>query len=288
MVKNKKLLNIVTNKKGKSTLTILSIVIILAVIISSFAVLAQEGNDNASDSGDNGLTLQEKQDIKQKVKEVAGERLAQETQKYVEEFVEKRGIGAEDINNISEVDISNLPQDVNIENVNDANLAIYQVDYNETAGANEQIFVITYSSKKLGDQGDIIVAKDKRQFLHFGLSDETAGSTFLETATGVPGSIGVGYVMIRHGSITGLSTLLEVIDAVEDEDIEVIVYKNDEVIRFGNVIYASLDGIKKDYDVQSKGVVEFEPGDVVSVFINTDNLVKYKNVITMVEITTTE
>jgi len=49
-----------------------------------------------------------------------------------------------------------------------------------------------------------------------------------------------------------------------------------------------LDGIKKDYDVQSKGVVEFEPGDVVSVFINTDNLVKYKNVITMVEITTTE
>ena len=288
MVKNKKLLNIVNNKKGKSIITILSIVIILAVIISSFAVLAQEGNDNASDSGDNGLTLQEKQDIKQKVKEVAGERLAQETQKYVEEFVEKRGIGAEDINNISEVDISNLPQDVNIENVNDANLAIYQVDYNETAGANEQIFVITYSSKKLGDQGDIIVAKDKRQFLHFGLSDETAGSTFLETATGVPGSIGVGYVMIRHGSITGLSTLLEVIDAVEDEDIEVIVYKNDEVIRFGNVIYASLDGIKKDYDVQSKGVVEFEPGDVVSVFINTDNLVKYKNVITMVEITTTE
>ena len=63
---------------------------------------------------------------------------------YVESFVEKREISPEEIIDIEQVDFNALPKEVNIENVGDHNLAIYQVDYTED-GKEESVFVITYS-----------------------------------------------------------------------------------------------------------------------------------------------
>jgi len=279
------------NKKGVSK-RIISFMIVSVLILAIAGVVAQTAlnNDNNSDN------IQEVGELSESEKQTVSEKsegVSDAIKGYIEEFVKKRGIKPEDINEVGEVDIGNLPEDINIENVNDANLAIYEVNYNETSsgsntnGKQDEIFVITYSSKKL-EQGDLIFISDKRQFLNFGLNREARGSTFLDTATGVPSNVGLGYVMMRQGSITGLSTILEVVNATEGKEIEVLVYKNDELSRFSNVIYTSLDGLEKDYDIQSKGVVSFNPGDVISIYVNTDDNVSYKNVITMLEITTTD
>ena len=119
------------------------------------------------------------------------------------------------------------------------------------------------------------------------MSNEVSGSSFLETATGVPGSLQQGYVMLRQGSITGISTSLEVTESTS-KNIEIIIYKNGEAISFGNTL-ASSQGLNKDYDTQSKGVVTFEPGDTISVkAASYDSSTSFKNVITMVEITTVD
>jgi hypothetical protein len=204
--------------------------------------------------------------------------------KYVESFVEKRGIGAEDIKNIKEVDFEALPKEVNIENVGDHNLAIYEIDYLEETG-EEQVYVITYSVNELKEQGDLIIAHDKRQFLNFGFDGSSDESRFLNTATGVEGSLEKGYVMMREGSITGISTNLDIIGSGPGQ-IEITIYKNGEAIGFGNLISTDVSGIKSDYDVQSSDTVTFESGDIISAYISVDGEVVWEDVITMVEITT--
>ena len=70
-------------------------------------------------------------------------------------------------------------------------------------------------------------------------------------------------------------------------EIKIVVVKNGEAISFGNSLDADSNGVKVDYDVQSNEVVTFVPGDVISVYLEDSNGAKYKNVITMLEITTT-
>src|SRR3989344_1355737 len=162
-----------------------------------------------------------------------GEGVGTEVSGFVEDFVAKRGIQPSDIDKIESVDFDALPKEVNIENVGDHNLAVYEVDYNAEQG-QEKIYVVAYSVEQLKSQGDIIVAQDKRNFLNFGHGGEMT-SGFLETATGVETSLEKGYVMPRDGSITAVSTNLEVVGSTEG-NIEIVVYKNGEQISFGNTI----------------------------------------------------
>ena len=203
---------------------------------------------------------------------------------YVEEFVSKKGIDPNKISNVSQVSFDDLPKEVNIENVNDNNLAIYEVNYNETDSEQKKMFVITYSVDKLRAQGDLIVSSDKRMFLNFGLNKEISSSEFLNTASGVEGSLEKGYVMMREGSITGISTVMDITQPSEKGQIEIVIYKNGNPIGFGNTINSDAIGIKKDYDVQSRGVVSFEPGDVISAYVKINGSVK--DIITLIEITT--
>lgn len=203
---------------------------------------------------------------------------------YVGDFVSKRGINPQEINNIQEVDFNNLPKEVNIENVGDHNLAIYEIDYDDE-GINEKIFMITYSVEELRAQGDIIIAHDKRQFLDFGFDGVMNESGFLDTATGVETSLEKGYVMVRDGSITAVSTNMEVVQN-NTGSIEIIVYKNGVAIGFGNTLDTTINGVKSDYDVQSKDTVTFEAGDVISVYVKAEGEIIWRDVITMVEITT--
>ncbi|MBU3907036.1 MAG: hypothetical protein KKA64_02165, partial [Nanoarchaeota archaeon] len=186
-------------------------------LITMFAIAAAEANEtNVSETA----TASEAEataiegDITQRVEDVSSPKeISGEVQKYVEEFVEKKGVKAEKINKVSRVNFEDLPKEVNIENVNDANLAIYGVDYNESSNEGEQakkVFVITYSVDKLRSQGDLIIAQDKREFLNFGSSEKMTAPGFLDTATGVETSLENGYVMMRSGSITGISTGLNV------------------------------------------------------------------------------
>ncbi len=205
---------------------------------------------------------------------------------YVLDVAEKKGILPTDVSLVKKVDFESLPKDIDIRNVGDTNLAIYEISYDD-GGIEDQIYVITYSVEELETQSDIIIGQDKRQFLNFGFAGKMSNSGFLKTATNVETSLEKGYVMTRPGSITAVSTNLEVLKAAEGSYIEVIVYVNGERFRFGNLISAESSGIKKDYDVQSKGIVNFNAGDVISVKLVGEGDTSWGDIITLVEITTT-
>ena len=245
------------------------------LIAASLLVLAQIGSAGTSADSENdleNLPLQEK--------------LPESIYKYVLDVAEKKGVHPTEISSIQEVDFESLPKDIDIQNVADTNLAIYEISY-EDQGAHDQIYVITYSVENLETQSDIIIGQDKRQFLNFGYSGEMSNFGFLKTATDVETSLEKGYIMTRPGSITAISTNLEILRAAQGSYLEIIVYVNGERFRFGNLISAADVGVKKDYDVQSKGIANFEAGDVISVKILGEGDVSWNDVITLIEITTT-
>jgi len=86
------------------------------------------------------------------------------------------------------------------------------------------------------------------------------------------------------GSITGISTNLEIVRG--EGEIEVVIYRNGEAVEFGNSFVGDSEGVKKDYDIQPEGTVKFEAGDVISVTVEANDSVVWKDVITMAEIVT--
>ncbi len=215
--------------------------------------------------------------------------ISEDVSDFVQDFVGKRGIAEEDITGVGQIDFNALPKEVNIKNVGDTNLAIYEVNYSE-GNQEKKVFVVTYSLEQLQKQGDLIVAQDKRNFLNFGYSGVMKGTSFLETISGVETSEAKGYVLPRDGSITAVSTNLEVIQTNPGQEgrIEIIVLKNGQPISFGNTLDAETLGIKKDYDTQSKNTAAFKAGDVISVLVKGQNNTAWRDVITLVEITTAD
>ncbi len=251
----------------------LGFVIILVLVIGVIFISAQDQSSKVLQA-----------EVKEVVDEVSDTNVSEAVYDFVLDFVEKRDVLPSEVSKIREVDFDSLPKEVNIENVGDHNLAIYEISYEED-GEKDQVYIISYSVKELKAQGDLIIAHDKRQFLNFGYDGTMAESGFLQTATGVEGSLEKGYVMMREGSITAVSTNLD-IGQSNPGQIEIIVYRNGEAIGFGNTFDTSSSGVKKDYDVQSKDVVVFGAGDVISVYARAQGDVSWKDVITMVEITT--
>jgi len=221
------------------------------------------------------------EEVETALENIASKEIAQSAQKYVEDFVRQEGIGAEDIDKVEKVDLNNLPKDVEIENVDDTNLAIYQIAYENFA---KELFVITYSTDQLASYKNLIFKQEERQLINFGISKATK-DTFLETSTGISGNLAQGQVMMREGSITGLSTNLDV-EKTNEKRIEIILYINEEPFYFRNMIDASTTGKKTAYVLQSKNIVTFLPGDIISVYVNGINKGEIKNIITTVEITT--
>ena len=252
------------NKRGRTKLFVI-VGISLAILLISGLI--------AADSNDSNSVVQ-------------GGQVSGDTEAYVQQFAEKKGIDADKINNITQVDFDSLPKEVNIQNVNDNNLAIYQIDYNKSSTTQGKVFVVTYSVDKLKSQGDIIVAQDKREFLNFGFSGQADQSEFMKTSTGVDGSLDKGYVMMRSGSITGISTELETLSG--NGNIEIVIYRNGQAIQFGNSFVVDSTGVKKDYDVQSKGTVPFEAGDTISAYVKSSDGVSWKDATTLVEVTTSD
>lgn len=201
-------------------------------------------------------------------------------QGYVTSIVEKKGISTNDVLDVTKVDFNNLPDEIKLENIDQTSLAIYQIDVID----GKPVYVITVSDeifKKTLETIDL-----KRSYLDFGLEGPAIGSTFLDTSTGVLTDLEKGYIMMREGSITGISTNLEIVNASQDALIEIIIYKNGEALGFGNTLSAASSGIKTDYDILSEGTITFEAGDVISVYLKSEGSVIWKDVITMIEITT--
>tara|TARA_B100001971_G_C18116266_1_gene496979 strand:+ start:83 stop:781 length:699 start_codon:yes stop_codon:yes gene_type:complete len=204
--------------------------------------------------------------------------LSEELNDFVKKVAEKKGIDETEITDVTEVDFSNLPNEVKIENIDDINIALYKIDSEN----NRSTFIITYSDK--GFKKIPIQDYYTTSLLHFGIGEEMNDSVFLKTNTGVSGDLNKGYVMLRKGSITGISTNLEAIKG--SGEIQIIIYKNNERIGFGNLVDISDSGIKKDYDIQSRDIVEFEQGDIISVYVKIQGEITWKDAITMIEIST--
>ena len=251
-------------------------VVMFLFIVIGLLVSAQLDNETY-------LGQEEVQDV---VESVSEGNISTQVYEYVSNFVQKRDVLPSEISFVREVDFDSLPKSVHIENVGDHNLAIYEISYKED-NKEDQIYVITYSVEELREQGDLIVSHDKRQFLNFGFAGTMTKSGFLKTATEVETSLEKGYVMVRDGSITAVSTNIEV-SGSNPGDIEIIVYRNGEPIGFGNIFSTESPGVKKDHNVQSKGIVLFKAGDVISVYLKANGTdIVWRDVITMVEITTT-
>jgi len=188
------------------------------------------------------------------------------------------------VHGVEEVDLENPPEEIDIEKIKDTEIAIYEVNYSSSNEETQQIedkkvFVVSAS----GLQQAVPVAVSIN-YLQFGSSAEMVEVGWLETATGVMSSEEAGYVMMRPGSITGLSTNLEVLTA-DDAPIKITVYKNGQDTGLTNYVDAISAGVQIDYDLESEEIDDFVPGDIISVKVETNGNAKWTNVITMVEIT---
>jgi len=207
--------------------------------------------------------------------------LSQELEDFVKKVAEKKGIDRKNIENITEVNISQLPEEVKLENIDDSNIALYKVKPKNDRSA----FVITFSGKGL-EKIPKPEIDHMTSYLHFGYDGDGSKSLSLKTASGVSTGLNKGYVMMREGSITGISTNLEIVQSDTDKEIQIIIYKNGREIHFKNSIPADSSGIEKDFDIQSQNIVTFKPGDVISVYLKSNGEIVFRDVITIIEIST--
>ena len=196
---------------------------------------------------------------------------------FVDDFVEGTGIADEEVDAVSQVNQSDLPEEVDLKNIGENKVGIYEVNYTEN-NEQKQIFVVTYAASQLPKKE--VSSTKNIQSLHFGYNGFSDSASYLETSIGVSLSEDKGYVMLRPGSVTGISTSL---DVNGQGIIEIKVYKNGQDTGFSNII--SSDGTGKiDYDLQSEGITDYAPGDLISVYIESSD-VSWGNAITMVETT---
>lgn len=204
--------------------------------------------------------------------------LSNEVKKVVDGIIQKKGISTDDVKSIEEKSFQELPEQIDVKNIDDTNLAVYQV----TPVEGEAFFVITAS--------DEVIQKTQtpegiiKMVLNFGYNGVMEEDDFLRTATGVDTSDKKGYVMMRKGSITGLSTNLETVSGTGT--IEVSIYKNGEEVGFRNSFVGDSAKVLKDYDTQSAGTVNFEQGDIISMYVRSNGDIVWKDVITLIEIST--
>ena len=205
----------------------------------------------------------------------------EEKNDFVRKIAVKKGINETEIKSITEINFANLPKEISLGNIDDSNLALYEIELKE----GRTVFLITFS----GNNIEKVYSPSTQVYystslLAFGESEEITGEAFLKTPSGVQGSLDKGYVMLRKGSITGISTNLEVVDG--EGEIQIIIYKNGKEVGFRNSISVLFGGIKKDYDIQSRDIVTFNAGDIISVQVNSgsnENII-WKEVITLVKI----
>ena len=91
--------------------------------------------------------------------------------------------------------------------------------------------------------------------------------------------------MIRDGSITGLSTSLNIKDALSGGIAEIILYKNGKAIGFRNTINLDKTGPGVDYDSVDPGTINFQKGDVISAKVLLSSEAQVEDVNTLLEIT---
>lgn len=205
--------------------------------------------------------------------------ITEKTKDFVKDVAEKKGVREEDVEEIKEVNLTALPEQIKFETIDETNLALYQLKIrNET----NPLFILSAGGDLIKKQEPLTSSKF---LLNLGLANEITKDTFLDTAAGVKTSLEKGHVMTESGSITGLSTSLEVTDGETGEMIEIVIYKNGEEIGFRNTFIIDETGTMIDYDSISQKTIKFSEGDIISLKAILSEGVKVKDVNTILEIT---
>ena len=204
--------------------------------------------------------------------------LDKDVEEFVKDVAQSKGIDKSKIKEVKEVNFNELPKEVKLENIDETNLAMYQVNIDSD---EKPIYVITASETKLKQ---VIQKFTRKMLINFGYAGEITNSGFLMSAVGVVGTRDKGYVMIRSGSITGISTNLE--STSNEGTAEIIIYKNGEEMGFRNTIVILDKNIYSDYDTISENTLNFEKGDVISLYLKLENDAIVKDVNTLLEIST--
>ena len=207
-------------------------------------------------------------------------------QQIVTKLVEsQKDITENEIKDIDRVNLTELPKEIKIDSVEKNNLAVYEVNYTKDVNGipeNKKVFVLTYTEEEFEKVQEFL---DKTShYLTFTDAIESGEDRFLIIGE-VRGSEELGYVMMDEGSITGISTALEIVNT-SSGTINAAIYKNGEKTGLENSFDSSVSGVSKDYDLQSEGVITFIPGDVISIKTTSSGGVSWKNIITNLKITT--
>jgi uncharacterized protein YxeA len=206
---------------------------------------------------------------------IAETALSEEIQQFVKEIQKSKEINESEITSVKQVDFNEEKEQIKFENIDDTNLALYEL---EIKGKDKPIYMITISDQQLRKT---IEKYTNRMLLSFGKKD-LQESSFMETATGIMSSEEKGYVMIRDGSVTGISTNIEIIEG--QGEIEIILYKNGKPTGFKNQFNEK--GIQSDYDLQSEGIIEFQKGDIISLRVNNKDFINIKDINSLLEVMT--
>ncbi len=205
--------------------------------------------------------------------------VSKDTESFVKGVLKERGIKQDQIKNVEKINMKKLPKEVNLQNIDDTNLAMYKINM----GLKKPVYVITVSEDEFKKE---IKKFANKALLNFGFRGELDNSSFLNSATGVPSSYNKGYVMIRDGSITGISTSLEVEKSLKGGIAEIVIYKNGEMVGFRNTLNLENNKAETDYDTVDEGTINFEKGDIISAKVIISEGGKIKDINTLLEIVT--
>ena len=199
-------------------------------------------------------------------------------EQFVKDVAEVKGVSQDKVQGIKELDINDLPESVTLENIDDTNLAVYEITVEDEASP---VYVVTASSKFFKNTARIFAQK---MLLSFGIGGEISEDTFMKASGEVTTSLTKGYVMSRDGSITSISTNIEIVSGEGFEPVEVVIYKNSEEVGFRNSFNMKEPSVYNDYDVISSGTLNFNKGDVISVEVKVPEGVVAKDAITLLEL----
>lgn len=183
---------------------------------------------------------------------VAAQEIATEEENYINYFLKEQGIDT--IKTVEKVNETTLPEEIDISNVNENQIGVYGVTYEEN-GIEKKLFVFSYSDEEF-KKPDIKTISEKN-YLTFSKPDSVNS-----------GYINSGYIMLNSGSIIGLSTTAN----VDNGKIIVEVHKNGQPMLISNEFFNNYD-----FDLESKNLDTFEIGDVISIYIKTEGGASVEN-----------
>ncbi|MCL5018512.1 MAG: hypothetical protein M1416_01960 [Candidatus Pacearchaeota archaeon] len=254
-----------------------------------------------------GIFITAQTDIANKIRDKIASSVADNADKYIEKFVDKKKIDVESITNVTELDFENLPPEINVGNVKDADIAFYQIDF-EQDGKSDTVFVVSYSVGELKLKKPFVpknvtlpsaneipaLAPPQRipRTLIFEYSGEMTASGFLDSVAGTTASIDSGYRMVTNGSILMMSTNLEIYEEAAGKSITITLYKNGMpteisdsfVVDPNNLIITPGTRSYFVYTIESRGNVPFKDGDTISVFVTLPKGVVLKSITNAVEL----